>query len=89
MFILISTFKADLNLILRTLQMPAALLPDWLISRRHCKKDFQHALDDIRAKIRNAIEDMPPNEDIKSILSESCRCFIFDTISFLLFEFLS
>ncbi|RWS26047.1 CDK5 regulatory subunit-associated protein 3-like protein [Leptotrombidium deliense] len=46
-------------------------LLDWLISRRHCNKDFQQNLNDIRSKIVSAIKDMPENERIQELLSKS------------------
>lgn len=44
-------------------------LLDWLISRRHCTKDWQDKVNEVRKKIRHAIQDMPKDEKIVSILS--------------------
>ncbi|CAG2110065.1 unnamed protein product [Medioppia subpectinata] len=44
-------------------------LLDWLISRRHCQKEWQHLLSEIRTKIKSAIQDMPPNASISQLLS--------------------
>ncbi|CAK5075779.1 unnamed protein product [Meloidogyne enterolobii] len=44
-------------------------LLDWLISRRHCSKNWQSNFDEIRQKISNAIKDMPENEQIIKILN--------------------
>jgi len=45
-------------------------LVDWLVSRRHCKKDWLKALTDIRDKIRTALEDMPEDPRLAQILSK-------------------
>lgn len=44
-------------------------LPDWLISRRHCKRDWQPEVELIREKINNAIQDMPIHKGITKLLS--------------------
>lgn len=46
-------------------------LVDWLVQRRHCKRDWGEQLGIIRKRIRNAIVDMPPNEEIKILLTGS------------------
>lgn len=43
-------------------------LVDWLVQRRHCKKDWGENLASIRRKIRAALKDMPENEEIKQLL---------------------
>lgn len=43
-------------------------LVDWLVQRRHCKKDWGENLAAIRRKIRAALKDMPENEKIKQLL---------------------
>lgn len=48
---------------------------DWLLDRRHCNLKWQNAVKDIREKINIAIQDMPENEEIKQLLSGSCRIF--------------
>lgn len=48
---------------------------DWLVDRRHCNLKWQNAVKDIREKINAAIQDMPENEEIKQLLSGSCRSF--------------
>jgi hypothetical protein len=45
-----------------------AKLVDWLVQRRHCKKDWGENLGAIRRKIKAAIKDMPESEDIKQLL---------------------
>ncbi|XP_070162322.1 CDK5 regulatory subunit-associated protein 3 [Polyergus mexicanus] len=44
-------------------------LLDWLINRRHCKKDWHTYVLTIREKINNAIQNMPAHDDIASLLS--------------------
>lgn len=46
-------------------------LTDWLISRRHCKKDFQKSLDLIRVKVKLAIQDMPQIDEVIQLLKEN------------------
>lgn len=48
---------------------------DWLVDRRHCNLKWQNVVKDIREKINAAIQDMPENEEIKQLLSGSCKCF--------------
>uniref|UniRef100_A0A131Y046 Putative cdk5 activator-binding protein n=1 Tax=Ixodes ricinus TaxID=34613 RepID=A0A131Y046_IXORI len=44
-------------------------LLDWLISRRHCNKDWQAKALVVREKINAAIQDMPEVEEITNLLS--------------------
>ncbi|XP_014475688.1 PREDICTED: CDK5 regulatory subunit-associated protein 3 [Dinoponera quadriceps] len=44
-------------------------LLDWLINRRHCKKDWHTNILTIREKINNAIQDMPAHDGIALLLS--------------------
>ncbi|KZC07753.1 CDK5 regulatory subunit-associated protein 3, partial [Dufourea novaeangliae] len=44
-------------------------LLEWLISRRHCNKDWHAQVLIIREKINNAIQDMPEHEGIVKLLS--------------------
>ena len=44
---------------------------DWLISRRHCSKNWTQKLADVRQKIKKALEDMPESDDIARILADS------------------
>ena len=46
-------------------------LTDWLISRRHCNKDFQKNLDEIRGKIKLAIQDMPQIDEVIQLLKKN------------------
>uniref|UniRef100_A0A915DWR3 CDK5 regulatory subunit-associated protein 3 n=1 Tax=Ditylenchus dipsaci TaxID=166011 RepID=A0A915DWR3_9BILA len=46
-------------------------LLEWLISRRHCNKNWQNAVNSIREKISEAIQDMPENERILNLLRGS------------------
>lgn len=46
-------------------------LTDWLISRRHCKKDFQKSLDLIRVKVKLAVQDMPQIDEVIQLLKEN------------------
>jgi len=43
-------------------------LSDWLISRRHCQKDWIKIVPSVREKIKHAILDMPENERILDLL---------------------
>lgn len=43
-------------------------LVDWLVQRRHCKKDWGENLAAIRRKIRSALKDMPEHEEMKQLL---------------------
>ncbi|KAJ1345764.1 hypothetical protein KIN20_000371 [Parelaphostrongylus tenuis] len=43
-------------------------LLDWLISRRHCQKDWQKDVLVVREKIKNAILDMPESDEIVELL---------------------
>nr|CDJ81243.1 Protein of unknown function DUF773 domain containing protein [Haemonchus contortus] len=43
-------------------------LLDWLISRRHCQKDWQKNVLVIREKIKHAILDMPESEEVVQLL---------------------
>jgi len=43
-------------------------LLEWLISRRHCSHDWQKSVLIIREKINEAIQDMPPLDEIKQLL---------------------
>lgn len=44
-------------------------LLEWLISRRHCKKDWYSKAVIIREKISDAIKDMPVRDDVARLLS--------------------
>ncbi|VDL79121.1 unnamed protein product [Nippostrongylus brasiliensis] len=46
-------------------------LLDWLISRRHCQKDWQKNVLVIREKIKHAILDMPESEEVLQLLQGS------------------
>ncbi|KAM3716819.1 CDK5RAP3-like protein [Dirofilaria immitis] len=46
-------------------------LLDWLLSRRHCNKDWQKSVMIIREKISEAIQDMPEDERIVKLLQGS------------------
>uniref|UniRef100_A0A183CL08 CDK5 regulatory subunit-associated protein 3 n=1 Tax=Globodera pallida TaxID=36090 RepID=A0A183CL08_GLOPA len=46
-------------------------LLDWLLSRRHCPKNWREAVEAVRSKISHAIQDMPENEQILTILSNA------------------
>lgn len=46
-------------------------LVDWLLDRRNCPRDWQKYVAPIRNKINLAIQDMPENEEITSLLSGS------------------
>ncbi|XP_018311004.1 LOW QUALITY PROTEIN: uncharacterized protein [Mycetomoellerius zeteki] len=47
----------------------ARKLLDWLINRKHCKKDWHMNILPIRQKINNAIQNMPVHDDIALLLS--------------------
>lgn len=44
---------------------------DWLISRRHCVREWQDSIVEVRKKINSAIQDMPEVEEIKQLLAGS------------------
>ncbi|CAJ0929526.1 unnamed protein product, partial [Mesorhabditis belari] len=46
-----------------------AKLLDWLVSRRHCNKNWQKDVLVIREKIKHAILDMPESEEIVNLLT--------------------
>ncbi|KAK6473157.1 CDK5 regulatory subunit-associated protein 3 [Huso huso] len=46
-------------------------LLDWLVDRRHCNLKWQSSVLQIRGKINTAIQDMPENEEIKTLLAGS------------------
>lgn len=46
-------------------------LVDWLLNRRNCPRDWQKNVNPIRTKINLAIQDMPENDEITSLLSGS------------------
>jgi hypothetical protein len=54
---------------------------DWLVDRRHCSKDWNERSVAIRAKIQQAILDMPEHEEIKRLLGSSCKQFPLDFFS--------
>jgi len=43
-----------------------------LVDRRHCSKDWNERSVAIRAKIQQAIIDMPEHDEIKRLLGSSC-----------------
>lgn len=47
----------------------ATKLVDWLVSRRHVRKDWPDCIQLIREKINNAIQDMPEHPEITRLLS--------------------
>ena len=69
---LLGKFKRSTFLKLQTiLNLPhSSKKKDWLISRKHCTKNWKLELDRIREKIRAAIKDMPENAKIQLILSK-------------------
>jgi len=48
-------------------------LLDWLLNRRHCKKDWHTNVLGIREKINSAIQDMPVHDGIATLLSGACK----------------
>lgn len=48
-------------------------LSDWLISRRHCQKDWIKHIPAVREKIKHAILDMPENERIVDLLKAGSK----------------
>ena len=46
---------------------------DWFIDRRHCNLKWQENASLIREKINSAMQDMPPNKEIASLLSGTCK----------------
>ena len=49
---------------------------DWILDRRHCNRDWSKNVLPIRTKINLAIQDMPENEEIKSLLFGSSKSII-------------
>lgn len=43
------------------------------MSRRHCSKDWQKNLVPVREKINIAIQDMPELDEVRELLSGSCK----------------
>ncbi|XP_067632869.1 CDK5RAP3 protein homolog [Eurosta solidaginis] len=56
--------EADIPIDIHTLK-----LQDWLVSRRIVPKTIQRNIKEIRAKISNALEDMPANDQLIKLLS--------------------
>lgn len=54
-----------------TIDIHLTKLVDWLVDRRHCSKDWNERSAAIRAKIQQAILDMPQNDEIQQLLSSS------------------
>ncbi|XP_011498512.1 PREDICTED: CDK5RAP3-like protein [Ceratosolen solmsi marchali] len=44
---------------------------EWLVNRRHCKRDWQDSIPIIREKINNALETIPENKELSEILRSS------------------
>ncbi|KAG5311500.1 CK5P3 protein, partial [Acromyrmex insinuator] len=68
----ISLFKGRTIFIIEQnipIDINAGKLLDWLINRRHCKKDWHMNILPIRQKINNAIQNMPAHDGIASLLS--------------------
>lgn len=68
-----STIKQHLLFIMNEQNIPIDInigrLLEWLISRRHCKKDWHSKISLIREKIADAIKDMPVRDDVARLLS--------------------
>ena len=56
---------------------------DWILDRRHCNRDWSKNVLPIRTKINLAIQDMPENEEIKSLLSGSSKANKFSQINYI------
>ncbi|CAF1226820.1 unnamed protein product [Adineta ricciae] len=54
-----------------TIDIHLTKLVDWLVDRRHCSKDWNERSVAIRAKIQQAILDMPEHDEIKRLLGSS------------------
>ncbi|UJR34301.1 hypothetical protein I4U23_021704 [Adineta vaga] len=54
-----------------TIDIHLTKLVDWLVDRRHCSKDWNQRSVAIRAKIQQAILDMPEHDEIKRLLGSS------------------
>lgn len=55
------------------IEIHAQKLSEWLMSRKHCKKDWHSHIQPIREKINAAIQDMPENQEIVQLLSGTCK----------------
>ncbi|XP_059487466.1 CDK5 regulatory subunit-associated protein 3 [Neocloeon triangulifer] len=53
------------------IEINAGKLLEWLISRHHCKRDWNEKLTDVRAKITAALQDMPEHEGLVKLLDGS------------------
>ncbi|XP_050538787.1 CDK5 regulatory subunit-associated protein 3 isoform X2 [Daktulosphaira vitifoliae] len=51
------------------IEIHAQKLIEWLLSRKHCKKDWHKYVQPIREKINMAIQDMPEHKEIVKLLS--------------------
>ncbi|XP_050433302.1 CDK5 regulatory subunit-associated protein 3 [Adelges cooleyi] len=51
------------------IEIHAQKLGEWLMNRKHCKKDWHVHIQPIREKINSAIQDMPEHKDIVELLS--------------------
>ncbi|CAF3801218.1 unnamed protein product [Adineta steineri] len=54
-----------------TIDIHLTKLVDWLVDRRHCSKDWNERSVAIRAKVQQAILDMPEHDEIKRLLGSS------------------
>ncbi|CAF0975254.1 unnamed protein product [Rotaria magnacalcarata] len=54
-----------------TIDIHFTKLVDWLVDRRHCSKDWNERSIAIRAKIQQAILDLPEHDEIKRLLGSS------------------
>lgn len=59
---------------------------DWLVDRRHSTKDWNERAVAIRAKIQQAILDMPEHPQIKTLLESACEILSFDLDEWQFFE---
>ena len=64
-----------------------SVITDWLVSRRHCNKDWVKSLTSIRQMIVKAMQDMPEHEEIARILSSGQRMFALSVINVSLIAF--
>ena len=72
---LVGSFFESLSL---SLSQPHSLRLDWLVDRRHSTKDWNERAVAIRAKIQQAILDMPEHPQIKTLLESACETLAFD-----------
>ena len=63
-----------------TKMMSNEFFSDWLINRRHCPQQWQGSALVVREKINEAIQDMPPVEEITKLLQGTCKSWFYKDV---------